>query len=785
MYPLAVDAAKRPARRLPPGSHGIPADLVARNQRERLIAAMAEECAEVGYAEASRVAKGLRVAGCLAALAVFSALAWVAQPALGSSPDPSPGELYGFGNNRFYQLGSETNAETQEPNPTPLLATLPGQAGPVLGAAGGEHHSLAVTESGQLYSFGYNFYGQLGTSTNAEYTFDPPLPPEQVTLPGEDGPVTQTVAGCDFSLAVTGSGQLYAFGENQFGQLGNSTNIEEDKANPTPTLVTLPGATGGVVEAAAGCFHTLALTSTGQLYAFGHNSSGELGYERSAGPGENAHPTPTLVTLPGQVGGVVQIAAGGAGTGGFTLALTESGQLYAFGDNRFGQLGFAENSGPGPNPSENAHPIPTLVTLPGEDGPVVQVAAGNFHSLALTESGQLYAFGSNRFGELGNTTNNGNEEANPTPTPVALPGARARIARIAAGYEDSFALTSAGQLYAFGWNYYGQLGRQANVGNSPASNPAPTQVAMPGGAAVATVAASTDHTLVTIGMLLTTSSLPDGTVGEPYEAEVQTAGGEAPYQWSATGLPPGLSIDPASGEISGTPANAACGHATCHYAATFTAIDGNGMQASLPLSIAVGGNTYPLRVTTGGSGAGEVSSSPAGIEDCGSAAGTCEASYVDGAKITLTAQPAAGSTFTGWSGGGCAGTETCRVTLNADTVVTANFSEVPLSPPQPLPASFEKVSPAPPDTRIVKERIGREGRAAFRFEAIGRASGFQCARVRRGHGEWRRKAHFKRCSSPKRYAHLKKGRYVFIVRAFDSAGKDPTPAKRKFKIAAG
>ncbi|HET7053943.1 MAG TPA: TetR/AcrR family transcriptional regulator [Solirubrobacterales bacterium] len=46
-----MDVAKKPARRLPPGSHGIPADLVARNQRERLIAAMAEECAEGGYAE--------------------------------------------------------------------------------------------------------------------------------------------------------------------------------------------------------------------------------------------------------------------------------------------------------------------------------------------------------------------------------------------------------------------------------------------------------------------------------------------------------------------------------------------------------------------------------------------------------------------------------------------------------------------------------------------------------------------------------------------------------------
>lgn len=59
MYSLAVEAAKKPGRRLPPGSHGIPADVVARNQRERLVAAMAEVCADGGYAEAtvSAVAK--------------------------------------------------------------------------------------------------------------------------------------------------------------------------------------------------------------------------------------------------------------------------------------------------------------------------------------------------------------------------------------------------------------------------------------------------------------------------------------------------------------------------------------------------------------------------------------------------------------------------------------------------------------------------------------------------------------------------------------------------------
>jgi alpha-tubulin suppressor-like RCC1 family protein len=700
-------------------------------------------------------------------------LATTATPALAA---PSPGELYGVGNNRFYQLGNETNAETQEPNPTPLPAMLPGQDGPVIGAAGGEHHSLAVTAGGRLYSFGYNYYGQLGNPTDNEYTFEPPLSPGLVTLPGESGPVIQTDAGCDFSLAVTGGGQLYAFGENQFGQLGNSTHVEEDKANPTPTLVTLPGATGGVVEAAAGCFHSLALTSTGQLYAFGHNGSGELGYQPTAGPGENAHPTPTLVTLPGQLGPVVQIAAGGAGTGGFSLALTESGQLYSFGDNRYGQLGFAEDSGPGPDPSENDHPTPTLVTLPG---PVALIAAGTFHTLALTEDGRLYAFGSNRFGELGDTTNNGTEEANPTPTLVTLPGAPGPVARIAAGYEDSFALTRAGRLYSFGWNYYGQLGRQADVGNSQAPNPTPAQVAMPGGAAVATVAASTDHTLVTVGMLLTTTSLPAGVVGAPYEAEMHAAGGEAPLRWSATGLPPGLALDQASGRLSGTPTNASCGQASCRYPTTFTATDADGMQASAPLSIAVEGNTFQLTVDVAGGGSGEVRSSPAGIEGCGSAGGTCQATYADGAAVTLTATPSGDSTFSGWSGGGCSGTGPCRLRMGGDTTVTAGFEKIPFdgskatgspSPPRPGPET--------PDTKITGARFNSADRtASFRFKAIGEATRFRC-RLKRPH----RTARFLPCAPPRTYEHLKPGGYLFSVRAVGPGGADRTPASRRFRI---
>ncbi len=82
---------------------------------------------------------------------------------------------------------------------------------------------------------------------------------------------------------------------------------------------------------------------------------------------------------------------------------------------------------------------------------------------------------------------------------------------------------------------------------------------------------------------------------------------------------------------------------------------------------------YALTITKTGTGGGTVTSSPSGI-NCGA---TCTASYDTGTQVTLSASPAAGSTFVGWSGGGCAGTGTCVVTMDAATTVTADFSLIP------------------------------------------------------------------------------------------------------------
>jgi alpha-tubulin suppressor-like RCC1 family protein len=373
-------------------------------------------------------------------------------------------QLYAFGDNESGGLGFATNDTTSEPNPEPTLVTLPDATGPVTAMATGERFTMVVTASGQLYTFGENGSGQLGRTANIE----PNPTPTLVALPGATGGVTQVAAGAGHSLAVTSTGQLYAFGYNRYGQLGSATNNNTSNPNPTPTPVSLTGATGGVVQVAAGQYDSLAVTSTGQLYAFGVNTLGQLG-NATNNKNFEPNPTPTLVTLPGATGPVVQAAAGSV----HSLALTSTGQLYAFGYNSSGQLGTTPSTEPGP--------APTPVTLLGATGQIISVAAGLNHSLALTSTGELYAFGENQYGQLGNTENEKTTNPNATPALVTLPGASGRIVRIAASVYDSFALTSTGELYAFGENYFGQLGNAAH-NKSSEPNPTPTRVRLPGGA---------------------------------------------------------------------------------------------------------------------------------------------------------------------------------------------------------------------------------------------------------------------------------------------------------------
>jgi alpha-tubulin suppressor-like RCC1 family protein len=186
-------------------------------------------------------------------------------------------------------------------------------------------------------------------------------------------------AGACCSFALTEAGEVYAWGDNESGQLG--VGDKENRLTP----VKMPGLQR-VKAIAAGALHSLALTEAGEVYAWGHLGSK---YAQGRLVAIEEHPTPEIVEIVGSFGRVKTIAAGEC----HSLALTENGTVYAWGDNRVGQLGLGDRE------TQNCLTPRIVGKLGGEK--IKDIAAGNFHSLALTEAGEVYAWGLNEYGQLG------------------------------------------------------------------------------------------------------------------------------------------------------------------------------------------------------------------------------------------------------------------------------------------------------------------------------------------------------------------------------------------------
>ena len=256
--------------------------------------------------------------------------------------------------------------------------------------------------------------------------------------------------------AVQSDGTVWTWGANWSGQLGDGTTAHKD----TPVQVLSPTGSAtpfltGVVEVAAGVDHTLALKSDGTVWAWGANS-GLFGDGATA---SSVRPKQALIS------DVVQVAAGRH----HSLALTASGDVYAWGINHTGQLGFA--------------PLTTTPTttprLVAGLSDIVEIAAGDYYSLARRTDGTVFGWGSNIYGQ-----STGSPSA-PVTTPTATfytgrTGPQANPT-IAAGGGHSIVISPAGNPVAFGRNDAWQVGQGLTAGGFatvPTSSLLPTTTAV-------------------------------------------------------------------------------------------------------------------------------------------------------------------------------------------------------------------------------------------------------------------------------------------------------------------
>lgn len=345
-----------------------------------------------------------------------------------------------WGSNNQGQLGDGTTTNRTIPGPVTSTGVLAGRT--VLAQAIGQTHSLALCSDGTLVAWGQNNFGQLGDGTTTSRAEPVIVPTAGTPLAGRT--VVAVATGAAHSLALCADGTVAAWGQNNFGQLGDGTNTHRF----VPTALTTAGTPlsgKSIVSVTAGYVFSLALCSDGTVAAWGYNLNGQLGN----GTGTNSL-VPVAVTTSGVLGSktVLSLAAGV----NHTLAVCSDGTLATWGFNFAGELG--DNS-----TNTRFSPIAVLQNsgsaLFGKT--VIAAAAGEHHSLALCSDGTLVSWGQNSSGQLGH----GNTLDQRTPVavvPTGTPLAGRTVVRLAAGTSHSLALCTDGTLVAWGKNSFGQLG---------------------------------------------------------------------------------------------------------------------------------------------------------------------------------------------------------------------------------------------------------------------------------------------------------------------------------------
>jgi uncharacterized repeat protein (TIGR03803 family) len=219
------------------------------------------------------------------------------------------GTVWGSGENAYGQLGNGGTLRRSTPINVSSLSS-------VVTVASGYQHAVALKSDGTVWTWGRGDSGQIGNGSSALRT----LVPVQLTALGTN--VTAIAAGRSHTIAMKSDGTVWSWGNNAYGQLGNGTTSSVNVPTQIPTL-------SNVIDVSAGDYHTLVLKSDGTVWAFGHNGNGRLG----DGSSVSTRLSPVKVST--ITGGGLRVSAGAS----HSMALKDDGTVWAWGLNTSGQLG--------------------------------------------------------------------------------------------------------------------------------------------------------------------------------------------------------------------------------------------------------------------------------------------------------------------------------------------------------------------------------------------------------------------------------------------------------------
>jgi alpha-tubulin suppressor-like RCC1 family protein len=374
------------------------------------------------------------------------------------------GRIWSYGSNDSGELGNGTTRPNGTAPPTDITISGSLNGKTIVSIALGNGHTIALDSTGKVHAWGNNSTGQIGNGTTTNIS-TPISVSSFGTLNGKT--IVSIACGSSRTFAIDSNGQVHAWGDNRYGQLGNNSRSPITIPINISSFGSLVGKT--IVSISSAHDHTAAIDSNGNVHTFGYNWIGQLGNGVSGASGGEALVTiPINISTSGSLSGrtIVSIVTGSD----FTLALDSTGNIHGWGDNYYGQLGNGTTSGMG-----NGIATPRIVSGFGSTNgkKIVSIHSGYLHAFAIDSARNVHAWGHNSKGQLGNGTKSSSSS---TPINISSFGSLngKTIVSITGGQLDTIALDSKGNVHTWGGNYYGQLGN-----NSSTDNPIPTQVSTP------------------------------------------------------------------------------------------------------------------------------------------------------------------------------------------------------------------------------------------------------------------------------------------------------------------